>query len=136
MSHTLLAQVQYSFKGKVISCQASFPVERVIKSLLHNEEEYLYRIIAQVNQLDTYSYEFEAMCAQDLSFSSDTLSDFIQDGVFDIQAYQRAEIQLFDMQLLSMAQQHIQHPHVLNDPQLLNALKAAYQAGVEQGKRT
>lgn len=131
----LTAHVQYSFKGEVFEYQSSFPVDTVIKVLSQYDHEYLYRVIAQNNNLDTYSYAFEAMCAQPIHFSSATLDDFIQEGVFDTQAYQRAEIQLFDMQLLSIAQQHIQHPPVLNHPQLLNALKAAYQAGVEQGKR-
>lgn len=135
---TITATVEFSFQGKHYKLVAQLEVPYLTELLENGNEGAIHRIIATKGGLDTYSYAYEAMEMQPIHFSDakGLISRFIEDGELDFRVYlqayreQKAASSSSDNALLEqIARKHMHIEDLNGNPELRNALKAAYQAG-------
>ncbi|MCK5901626.1 MAG: hypothetical protein KAG28_00640 [Cocleimonas sp.] len=87
MKNTITAQVNFSFKGEEFNPSTVIDMDVFAP---HNKNfSGLYAKIALINQVDTYSYAYEAMEASALILHSPTghAVDFLSEGQFDLVGY-------------------------------------------------
>lgn len=134
---TITTTVEYSFQGKQYKLVAQLEVAYLTELLESGNEGAVHRIIARKAGLDTYSYAYEMMEMQPIHFSDaqGLISNYIEDGELDVQAYLQAwreataVMDKDDELLAEIAQKCLQIVNLAEHPDLRNALKAAYQAG-------
>lgn len=136
MSHQLTAHVTFSYQGRVFNYQTTIQLEQWLQAQAQQDEYWLYHRLAQANQVDSYSYEFEVMCMQPIRFSSDSLQAFIKEGVFDYETYQQHQQQALDTELLQLIESHSPALASVEQAVLLNVLRQAYKLGYERGAAT
>ena len=92
----------------------------------------LYPLLARAANLDPYSYEYEMMQAEIITFSlaKGLAAEFISDGSLDIDAFEAAWSENSTIEKLkAIAQQHLSSEDLQQYPSLKNALLEAYNLG-------
>lgn len=92
----------------------------------------LYPLLANSNNIDLYSYEYEMMLAEELIFSGATglAEAFLEDGKFDLAGFQQAVHDEGVTQVLSeIASTHLSVDDLSSQPDLKAALLEAYKLG-------
>ena len=87
MKNSVIAQINYSFKGENFSPSIALDIEQFARR--NDNFSSLYPKIAQANKIDTYSYAYEVMESSPILFHSPkgNIIDFIHDGKCDLLAY-------------------------------------------------
>lgn len=130
MKNIVTASIQFSFKGKTFSPSIVLELDdflRANKSLTN-----LYHLIASANKIDHYSYEYEMMQAETITFSDaqGLVANFIVEGVLDSPAFLTAwREQQLNRQLQDIAQRHLGVEDLQQQPELMAALKEAFHNG-------
>jgi len=134
MKNTLKASVIFCFKGE--SHEPSITLELDEYLAINANIPDLYPMIAQANNHDLYSYEYEMMKAEEIVFSDaqGLVADYVADGRFDIEGFQAAwqEKRLLN-QLQEIAQRILSVKDIHQQPELKQALMESYHLG--KGKK-
>lgn len=134
MKNTLKASVIFCFKGE--SYEPSITLELDEYLAINANIPDLYPMIAQANNHDLYSYEYEMMQAEKIVFSDaeGLVADYVADGRFDIEGFQAAwkEKRLLN-QLQEIAQRILSVKDIHQQPDLKQALMESYHLG--KGKK-
>jgi hypothetical protein len=132
MKNLVTVYIEFSFRGKTHSPELSIDLDEFLQT--HGSLPSLYPLIASHNDFDLYSYEYEMMQAEPLQFrgAQGQVADFITDGELDIIAFEAAwhENQVVE-KLLAVANKHMGIKNLHENPELKQALLAAYQLGQE-----
>ncbi len=130
MKNTLTATIHFSFKGVNHSPSTSIELDRYLETTGTLPD--LYQLIARENDFDLYSYEYEIMQAQDISFSNSQglVSEFIKDGALDFTEFKFVfeKVKVLN-QLQDLANEHMQIEDLAQQPDLKEALLQAYALG-------
>ncbi len=130
MKNTLTATIHFSFKGVNHSPSTSIELDRYLETTGTLPD--LYQLIARENDFDLYSYEYEIMQAQDISFSNSQglVSEFIKDGALDFTEFKSVfeKVKVLN-QLQDLANEHMQIEDLAQQPDLKEALLQAYALG-------
>jgi hypothetical protein len=135
MKNSVIAQVNYSFKGENFT--PSITLELDVFAKQHSNFSSLYPRIAQQNNIDTYSYAYEVMEASAIIFHTPTgnVVDFIIDGKCNLAAYQEylkeAEM-LIALEKIAADVLGINDLSAKDNKELKEALSRAYNAGIGQ----
>jgi len=135
MKNTVTASIHFYFKGKEYTPRIVLDVDSHMqsKACLPN----LFPLIAKENDIDLYSYEYEMMQAEEISFTdaSGLISDFINNGQLDISGFEAA---WHDQHILNcleeISQRHMGVTSLQEQPDLERALREAYELGMK-GRR-
>jgi len=131
MSNTIKAQIFFSFQGKHYSPELEINLDQLLEA--GQDFSRLHEQLAQANDIDTYSYEFEVMESCDIEFSNATglATEFLSDsGQFDLEGFSQAlRGNQTQQNLLKLAQAHMQINSLDEIEGLEAALLAAYKAG-------
>jgi len=133
MSNRITASLEFSFRGETFHLHKVFDLDETLAQ--HIELSSLHRALAVAHGIDTYSYQFEVMLEEEITFDhpqGDALM-YWQDGVFDYAAYLRdhQNASLFaPLQAIALREMGI--ADLEQHPQLKSALLHAYQLGAEQ----
>lgn len=87
MKNTIDAHIEFSFKGEIHSLTSSIDLDQFIA---HGHTfSSLHAILAQDNQIDTYSYMYEVMQEEEFEFKNPhgLAAEFLNDGVFDLDGF-------------------------------------------------
>lgn len=130
MRNKISASILFCFKGKNHSPSIVLDLDQYMHA--NGQIPNLYPLIARVNNFDQYSYEYEMMQAEPITFSNPQgmVAEHVTESHLDIEAFESAwrkyelRQQLQEIMLNSMAIDDFkQHPA------LMEALLQAYQLG-------
>lgn len=131
MKNTLTASIHFSFKGKELSPSITVELDPYLEG--SGSFPNLCALIAQANNHDLYSYEYEMMQAADIIYSDaqGLVADFINDaGQLDIAAFEASWNENKALtKLLSIAEEHMNISDFSQHIELKKALFDAYLLG-------
>ena len=134
MKNTITASIEFSFKGTKHS--PSITIE--LDPYLVNGGNFpnLVQAIANQNGFDVYSYEYEVMQEQVITYSNPEgfVAEFITDGNLNIAAFEAAWHENNALEkLLLIAEQHMNITEFNQHSELKKALLDAYELGKKEG---
>ncbi|MES9855176.1 MAG: hypothetical protein ABW166_01040 [Sedimenticola sp.] len=134
MKNSVVANVSFSFKGKVFDLSMPVDLDAVMEGGVGVTE--IYSQLAKSNGIDSYSYEYEMMLAEPIEFgdAEGMAVDYLFDSVFDFDRFHAAWHQVRLMRLVSViAESEMDIDDLEANPALKRALVRAYQCGKEHG---
>jgi len=130
MKNTITASVHFSFKGEQHTLSIRIELDEHLRS--SGKLPNFHPLIANKNNFDLYSYEYEIMQSVEIIFSEPTglISQFIINGQLNTDAFistwqenQRLE------KLLNITKEYMNITDLEQHPDLKKAMLAAYQLG-------
>ncbi len=134
MKNSVVVGVEFYFKGEKFTPSIPLDLDQFVRSGGGFEE--LYPTIARQNGIGAYSYEFEMMQAEELTFSEATgiAADYVHDGRLDVEGFKVALSEQQGLEVIRpIAEEHLGVTELNQQPDLKAALLAAYAKG--QGSR-
>jgi hypothetical protein len=130
MNNYITIGLEFYFKGQKHTPSMVVDLDPYIQT--KNSLDSLYPMLANSNNIDLYSYEYEIMLTEDLIFSDATglAASFLEDGKFDFPAFERAlhDESLTEV-LAKIASNHLSIENLSSHPDLKAALLEAYRLG-------
>jgi len=126
MKNLITASVEFYFKGEKISASLDLDLDPIIHS--NQTLPNFYPLLASSLNLDIYSYEYEMMQSEEISFSSTNsiVKKEIVDGKFDFLNYKRKRDALQFEENIQNILNHYFTPEELNqNSKIKSALIAA-----------
>ncbi|MCW8909819.1 MAG: hypothetical protein OQK76_04265 [Gammaproteobacteria bacterium] len=130
MSNQVTASITFSFKGKTHTPSIDLDLDEYMQK--SGQLPNLYILLAKAGDYDLYSYEYEMMQAEPIIFSNakGMVSNYIADGILDIEAFEDAFKQHIVITKLSkIAKQNMAIDDLKQHPNLLQSLLEAYRLG-------
>jgi hypothetical protein len=132
MKNIIDASVEFYYQGERYSPAATIELDPYI-----NREgglPQLQQILAKLNHIDLMSYQYEVMLGEDVQINNaqGLVANFVTEGRLDEAGFIQAwhEQKMFD-QLQAIAQQHLGIADLGENPELKDALAAAFTLGKE-----
>lgn len=130
MTNQITAKIEFNFKGKTLTPTVILDLDKLMKQ--HGAIPPLHQLLARLNNIDSYSYEYEIMLSEEVHFSDvkGSAADFMQDSHFDQKGFEQRwhEDELFNT-LSSLIKQQLDIDDINQHPKFKSLLIAAYQAG-------
>lgn len=127
MSNKITATVEFYFKGTAFNPIAELDLDKIMQQ--QGAIPDLYQYLAKLNNIDTYSYEYEMMLAEDIQFShaQGLATQFLVDSIFDLIAFQQHwHEQNMLKQLAPILKQQLNIDDIDQNPELKTVLLATY----------
>jgi hypothetical protein len=128
--NTLRARLECSFKGESYLLDATIDLDRCLAA--SNEMPNFHQMLAQVGNIDTYSYLYEMLESYDIAFDQPTglAEACCSDGMFDWHGFVQQASDHRDLQAVRTLVVQTLDVHEFDArPELRAALLAAYRAG-------
>jgi len=126
----ITVSIEFSYKGEYIKPSAVLDLDDIMKK--HHTIPPLHQYLATLHNIDSYSYEYEMLLAEDVHFSDaeGPVANFMTDGQLDQIAFEHDwfEQALFT-QLDPIIKQQLNIDDINQQPDLKSVLLAAYQMG-------
>lgn len=133
MSNQITAHIQFNFKGKTLTPTATLDLDSLMQQ--HGTIPNLHQMLATLNDIDSYSYEYEMMLGEEVKFrdAKGLATSFLDKNGFDITSFEQKwhEQQLFNI-LAPMIQQQLDIDDIDQHPKFKSIIMAAYQAGLKK----
>lgn len=130
MKNSLQATLEFDFRGERFTPSISVDLDRLIIRGGHLDN--LYDMLAASIGLDSYSYEYDVLVMQEITYSAPTglACEFVCDGKFDFDnfALQWAQQQIIES-IRPIAEKHLKISDLSQHQELQAALIECYQAG-------
>jgi hypothetical protein len=130
MNNSIDAHIEFSFKGETYALTSTIDLDQLMAN--HHEFSSLHATLAREHGIDTYSYLYEVMLDEEITFDNaqGSAANFLQEGEFDHAAFSR---HWFEHQLVTLLQPIALRELGIADLDqhqgLKNALILAYQLG-------
>jgi len=135
MNNIITATITFCFRGQTFSPSITLKLDDHLNS--SGDIPDLHSLIATANNIDFYSYEYEMMLAESVSYSNaeGLITQFITDGKLDLDAFisEWKESRILSG-LARIAKDNMNINSLHEHPQLKNALLEAYKAGINKTK--
>lgn len=121
-----------SYQGKEHNFLATIDLDKQLTSF--EDENFLHNWIATCNQIDPYSYLYEAIFVEPIEFISATgeAANYLANGQFDFAGFaKQAADKLIQPDLVAIAKEFL-NDDLSDNPALLAALRAAYKLGANE----
>lgn len=132
MLSSIKARIEFSFQGEIYKPDIILHLDTLLDA--GQDLSRLHEMIAEANNIDTYSYLFEVMESSPVIFSEaeGLAKSFLKEsGEFDLHGFQQQRMsRQSDHLLADIAREHMQVDTLDEIDGLAAALKAAYDAGV------
>ncbi len=132
--------VRFGFRGEVFAPCIEVDVDRWMAARDGDAQamiEALYEALGREIGIDRWSYAWDVMVMEPLEFreAQGLLADWVRDGALDAEGFARAwrKARLEGL-LAGIAREHLGPDALEAEPRLLDALRAAWQAGREGGR--
>ena len=126
----VLIQVDFSWQGETYHPAARLDLDKIVAN--GDELPDLHALLAQLSNIDPYSYQYEVLYAHEITFSEPEglAVDFLSDGQFDFAGFALAWREQQLQRLLGrIARQYLGVDDLAANPALQQALHAAWQLG-------
>lgn len=124
--------ITFDYKGERFTPTATIELDEFIT--LENGLPHFHQILAQRNNIDLMSYQYEIMLEDvvQISNAKGLVADFVNNGQLDEAGFLQArhEQGCFE-QLQNIAQQHLAVDDLAKNPELKKALSEAFKLGKE-----
>lgn len=133
MHSQVTIQIDFSFKGETYHPSLQLDLDSLMRE--YGRLPDLHVLLATRNQIDTYSYLYEVMCAHEIHFQDAAgLADrHVINGQFDMAGFEQAWREQQQLsQLADIAQQYMGIADLSQQPGLQQTLMAAFCLGKEQ----
>jgi hypothetical protein len=130
MNNILEIGIEFDFKGEHFSPRSRVDLDSQMAQYGHLLS--FHEIIARDNGIDLYSYHYEMMEAETLNIitAQGMAAEFVEQGAFNVAAFEQAwRLHQVTQQLSVIAQVHLGISSLEQEPALLAALMAAFDAG-------
>lgn len=137
MKNSVRANLAFSFKGETHSLTSVLDLDQLSQRYQHIPP--LHRLLADEHQIDPYSYQFEMLEQEEITFDQATGAalPFLDEGVFDFQAYfQLTKTRTPDATLQIIAERELGAINLAQHPALQRALQQAYQLGISSCQKS
>lgn len=128
----ITAHIEFNFKGKTLTPSVELDLDSLMKQ--HGSIPALYQMLAKLNNIDSYSYEYEIMLEEEIQFTDakGSVINFVQGTSFDQVGFEQQwfEDQLFNT-LSPLIKQQLDIDEIDQHPKFKSIIMAAYQAGKE-----
>lgn len=135
MANKITATIEFYFKGEQFSPSVTLDLDELMQQ--HGTFPELHQMLAQLNDIDSYSYEYEIMLAEEVQFSNaqGSVKQFFFDGSFDQAGYEQQwhENNVL-LQLSSIIKQQLNIDDIQQHPELKKVILTAYQYGKKNSK--
>jgi hypothetical protein len=134
MINTIDVLVEFSFQGETHSPTITLDLDVLVHTNTTDDFYSLHRTIAQKNNIDTYSYLYDAMeCHPIVFLNARGLADnFFQDKVFDFAGFQKEVIENRIVEQVSQVAKSVMGiEDIDSQPKLKQAMLEIYQLGAE-----
>ena len=133
MKNSVIARVEFYFKGEKYTPSLEIDLDELMSR--NGSLNNLHHSIATANNIDAYSYEYEMMLAEEISFeqAEGMVAEFIVDGQLDLDSFgvKWSEIQVLE-KVRTIAERCVGVKDLETKPKLKAALITAYLAGMEK----
>lgn len=132
MSNQITASVEFYFKGKKFTSSIELDLDQHMQS--SDKLPALYPLLARTIDLDLYSYEYEMMQAETITFSNakGLAVEYLKDGLFNTNSFIAAWQESIVLEKLQeITRQNLSIDNLQQHPDLKNALLEAYRLGKE-----
>jgi len=130
MNNTITASISFDFKGQSYNPSATLDLDQLMEQ--HGSLPELYSLLATVNQIDSYSYEYEMMVSETVQFSNAQgwVTQFCKETHFDQLAFEQHwhEKQAFNL-LAPAIKEQLGIDDIEQHPAIKSVLVSAYQLG-------
>lgn len=133
MKNSFVVAVEFSFKGETFEFSERIDLDDLMARM--NGIPNLHDLLARQHNIDSYSYQYEVLHAEELQFSEveGIAAEFIHNNEFDAEGFAAAWREHGVVQLVGEIAKRVMGIADLNEePQLKEALIAAYHAGQKQ----
>ncbi len=130
MKNTIIAYIEFSFKGKKLTPSATIDLDEIMQQ--DGTLDSIYSTLAKSNNIDVYSYEYEIMQSVDVTYkdAQGLAKKHLTNGAFSFENfkdnwhYHKAIVLLNDI-----AQKHLNIDDIEQHEDIKNALLEAYNCG-------
>lgn len=128
----ITATIEFSFKGEEHRPSTILDLDDIMKN--HRTIPPLHQLIATLNSIDSYSFEYEVLQSEDITFThaEGDAAKFVHDNQFDQIAFKQY---WFEQELLSKlaatVKQELDIDDINQHPALKSVLVKAYKIGKE-----
>jgi len=130
MKNTIIACIEFSFKGERLTPSATIDLDQIVKQ--NGTLDLIYSTLAITNNIDTYSYEYEIMQSVDVTYkdAQGLAEKHLTDGTFDFENFQKDWRSSKAIESInSIAKKHLNIDDIEQHKDLKNALLEAYNYG-------
>ncbi len=130
MNNHITASVEFFFKGEKITSSIELDVDTHMHAT--GQLPDLYPLLARAIDLGLYSYEYEMMQAEKILYGNakGLISEHVNKGLLDSEAFHKSWSENAVIEKLQdIAKQHLSIDDINQQPDLKNALIAAYRLG-------
>lgn len=130
MINQITATIEFSFKGETHRPSVELDLDQLMQQ--YGTIPPLYKILATLHNIDSYSYEYEMLEAEEVQFSAPkgTPSNFFKDDKFDLAAYEESwQEDNILTQITPVIKQVMDIDDIHQHPDLKKVIIAAYQLG-------
>jgi len=128
----ITASIEFSFKGEEHKPSAILDLDEIMQK--HRTIPPLHQHLASLNNIDSYSYEYEMLTSEDILFSDaqGKVTDFIQNDHFDQAAFEHywLEQELLE-KLAPTIKQQLDIDDINQHPKLKSVIISAYEIGCD-----
>lgn len=132
MVNTITISVEFYFKGQAYTPTTVLDLDEVMQS--YGKLPDLHQLLAQLSDIDSYSYEYEMLIAEPISFSKPEGSaiEFYHENEFDQASFEQTWRQQAQLkQLAPLIKQQLNIDNLDDHPALKSVIIAAYKLGKE-----
>ena len=130
MTNKVTATIEFYFKGEHFTPSTILNLDQIMAT--HHTIPPLHPILAKLHNIDTYSYEYEMMLAEDIKFSNAEgwVADFVSNNQFDHATFEQHWLEQETLnQLAPIIKQELDIDDLSQHSSLKNVIIAAYQLG-------
>ena len=130
MTNKITASIEFYFKGKHFTPSVKLDLDDIMTT--HRALPELHPYLARLHAIDTYSYEYEMMLAEDIQFSNAQgwAAEFVSDGQFDHITFEQKWLDQETLHKLNpIIKQELDIDDLSQHPALKNVIMAAYNLG-------
>jgi len=133
MTNKITATIEFYFKGKKFTPNTTIDLDEIMQQ--NGKIPDLHQMLATLNNIDSYSYEYEMMLGENVQFSDaqGSAASFVNGGHFDFTGFEQKwhDQQLFNT-LAPMIKQQLDIDDIDQHPKFKSIIMAAYQAGKDK----
>jgi len=130
MIDQVTATIEFDYKGKRFAPTAILDLDLLMQQ--YGTIPPLYQLLANLNNIDSYSYEYEILLSQTIVFTDaqGLATDFVQNNHFDQIGFEQSwHQQRLYKELAPMLKQQLEINDIEQYPEIKKIILAAYQLG-------
>ncbi|RKZ88448.1 MAG: hypothetical protein DRQ39_02410 [Gammaproteobacteria bacterium] len=135
MANEITAKVEFSFKGINYTPSTVLDLDDIMQK--HGTLPSLHQLLARLHNIDSYSYEYEMMEAENIQFSDAEgwVTGFVTDNQFDQTGFEQQWHEQDQLNRLApIIKRQLNIDDIQQHPELKKVILTAYQFGKKNSK--